>query len=46
MAALEVLVKMSNAQGQALHAHNQVMQQRGDVVLDGPPQPEAQAHTL
>jgi len=46
VAALEILVKISNAQGQALHAYNQVMQQRGDMILDGPAKPEAQAHIL
>ena len=36
MAALEVIVKIANAQRQALHAHDQVMQQLGDMILDEP----------
>lgn len=40
--ALEILVKISNAQGQATHAYNEVMQQRDDMKLDAPAKPEAQ----
>jgi hypothetical protein len=41
--ALEILVKIANAQREALHAHSQVMQQRGGVNLDELSLPETQA---
>ncbi|KAG0562594.1 hypothetical protein KC19_9G158600 [Ceratodon purpureus] len=37
--ALEILVKIANAQQEASHAHNQVMQQRGGMNVDEPSSP-------